>query len=229
MAPRVCWLRPEDHLCSMSLAKVKKLTTPMKAKGKASSGKSSKLPSSSFTGYSLAKKRKMFTVMKQGNSESVTKWHDKIKELASLCKFGDDLEDKMKDKFIKASLSHFLSESRIIGLKAGPIHDGVQEFTGSMDELLEAAKNLESNYNKQAFGSDFQPSSSEDSGNSEADVDFEKDKKNYREVHAYDCPCIYCDIIRCNKSRKCYDPNNSHPKKLILVSTQMAVKSNQDT
>ncbi|XP_032456881.1 uncharacterized protein LOC103316059 [Nasonia vitripennis] len=110
----------------------------------------------------------------------------------------------MKDKFIK-------------GLKAGPIHDGVQEITGSMDELLEAAKNLESNYNKQAFGSDFEPSSSEDSGNSEADVDFEKDKKNYREVHAYDCPCINCNIIRHNKSGKYYDPNNSHPKKLILV------------
>lgn len=81
---------------------------------------------------SVFRKRILFNNLRQGE-ESISEWYVKVKQLAAPCKFGESLNDRVKDKFVT-------------GLKSGSILDRLCEEseTKALPDLYEIAVSKES-------------------------------------------------------------------------------------
>lgn len=81
---------------------------------------------------STFKERIEFYELKQTEKETVNEWFARIKSKASNCKFGPQLDDYTKDKFVT-------------GLRRGPIRDKVceEEHTVTLSAILEVARKKE--------------------------------------------------------------------------------------
>ncbi|KAK2575241.1 hypothetical protein KPH14_012756 [Odynerus spinipes] len=81
---------------------------------------------------SVHRERRKFYGLKQGNGETISQWFARIKSEASNCKFGAQLENIIRDKFIA-------------GLKEGKILDRIceEDHTKSLPEIVEVAKKRE--------------------------------------------------------------------------------------
>lgn len=77
---------------------------------------------------SVFKERIEFYELRQREDESVKDWHVRVKNKAIHCKFGNFLNEVLKDKFIS-------------GMYKGPVLDKVceEEYTTSLDRVLEIA------------------------------------------------------------------------------------------
>lgn len=91
----------------------------------------------------VIRKRIEFYDMKQAVNESINNWYVRIKDASTSCKFGKQLEDKLKDKFIS-------------GLLKGPILDRLceEDAAKNLNHFLDLAVKKESIMHHSEVGSE---------------------------------------------------------------------------